>query len=61
MSHRLIEDRRKIPPTAEEMTKFAMRFSRAEWEKLCEDKTFLDLIVSDLLTCKLFAERILNS
>ena len=36
------------PPTASELIKFAGQFSREEWRRLCEDRSFLAVVDRDL-------------
>ena len=48
------------PPTVEEMTAFAIQFSRQEWDRLCGERAFLVLIDKDLKEAGVIAATLLK-
>mgnify|MGYP001583312897 CR=1 FL=1 len=47
-------------PTANDMTEFAKRFKKEEWDIISKNQEFLDAFGYDLPKCRVLAERILG-
>lgn len=55
-----VKNSEPVVPTPVQMKKFATQFSKEEWELLCDSKGFMDTITTDLVTCQLVANNILE-
>jgi hypothetical protein len=48
------------PPTHVELLEFAKKFSREEWEILCQNRGFVHFLADDLAACRLLAKKVLE-
>ncbi len=48
------------PPTHLELVEFAKKFTREEWEILCQNRGFVHFLADDLRACQLLAKKVLE-
>ena len=48
------------PPTHLELVEFARKFTREEWEILCQNRGFVHFLADDLAACRLLAKKVLE-
>ena len=48
------------PPTHLELVEFAQKFTREEWEILCQNRGFVHFLADDLAACRLLAKKVLE-
>lgn len=57
---KLLIEKIKLPPSEFDIKEFSMLFSKSEWSKLTQERSFLNSVTIDLVLAKKISDEILN-